>query len=97
MFRESRQVDKPNMFVDLAWNRMQLLFSYKLSKIEGRVVLFKAKTVLSEYKKIAKKDNGWGSYAKQGLEVYLVPGDHETILKEPNVSFLAEQLDNILK
>lgn len=35
---------------------------------------------------------GWGGLALEGVEVHDVPGDHEDMMKEPNVSALAERL-----
>ena len=35
---------------------------------------------------------GWGPYAAGGLEVVDVPGDHMSMLEEPNVGVLAEQI-----
>jgi thioesterase domain-containing protein len=39
---------------------------------------------------------GWGGLALDGVEVHDVPGDHEDMMKEPNVSVLAERLASCL-
>jgi acyl transferase domain-containing protein len=38
----------------------------------------------------------WTNYTKGKLETYIIPGDHETILEEPNVLTLTAKLDSIL-
>ncbi|MBV9388050.1 MAG: hypothetical protein JOZ78_16640 [Chroococcidiopsidaceae cyanobacterium CP_BM_ER_R8_30] len=35
---------------------------------------------------------GWGSLVAGGLEIQLVPGYHNTLMKEPYVPILAERL-----
>jgi thioesterase domain-containing protein len=39
---------------------------------------------------------GWIKYAKKGVKVYDVPGDHATILKQPHVKQLAHALQKAL-
>jgi amino acid adenylation domain-containing protein len=40
--------------------------------------------------------DGWGSLAKDGVEVYEVPGRHAEIYREPNVGMLAQRLSDVL-
>jgi thioesterase domain-containing protein len=35
---------------------------------------------------------GWGQWAGGGVEIHSVPGNHYTMVREPNVKLLAEQL-----
>ena len=35
---------------------------------------------------------GWGQFATGGIDLHVVPGDHFSMLREPHVSVLAEQL-----
>ena len=35
---------------------------------------------------------GWGRLASEGVDVHLVPGNHFSMLREPNVQVLGEQL-----
>ncbi|MGA7829949.1 MAG: condensation domain-containing protein [Terracidiphilus sp.] len=37
-------------------------------------------------------DLGWTSYARGGVEVYELPGDHDLIFREPNIQVMADQL-----
>lgn len=83
-------------FTEQSWKRMLMLLNYEISEIKDRIILFKAETLLPKYKDINQRANYWDKYSKQRIDVYTVPGDHETILEEPNVSVLAEKLDTVL-
>ena len=37
------------------------------------------------------EDNGWSPYCRD-IEVYEMPGDHDSMVLEPNVRVMAEQL-----
>ncbi len=41
-------------------------------------------------------DLGWGGLAEGGVEVDEIPGDHYSILREPNVQALADRLRETL-
>jgi amino acid adenylation domain-containing protein len=56
----------------------------------GRVTLFQAGDKYIEGYAIAPQ-LGWSELAKGGVEIYNVPGNHWTILKEPHVQVLAEK------
>ncbi|MCY7353287.1 MAG: amino acid adenylation domain-containing protein [Cytophagaceae bacterium] len=69
---------------------------YKLTPYEGTVCLFRAKE-----RKYFVPDPvylGWKRYAKKGVEIYDVPGDHKTMLLQPNdqefALILQRALDN---
>ena len=40
---------------------------------------------------------GWETFASGGVRVREVPGDHLSMLAEPNVRVLAQVIDNILE
>ena len=40
---------------------------------------------------------GWGEFARGGVAVRIVPGAHESILDEPYVRVLANELDQCLR
>jgi thioesterase domain-containing protein/acyl carrier protein len=42
-------------------------------------------------------DLGWGALARDGVRVMTVPGDHDSILKEPHVRVLGAMLDGLLR
>jgi thioesterase domain-containing protein len=60
----------------------------------GRITLFRSSATASN----PAKDwhMYWSQYATGGLECYVIPGTHVSILREPDVRALAEQLRNCL-
>jgi polyketide synthase PksJ len=80
---------------ELTWQRMRLLLNYQIKPIQETVYLFKAQTLLPEYVDIDNPCNYWKDHVKDNINIYKVPGDHETILDEPNIKILAELLDQI--
>jgi len=67
------------------------LDQYKLEPVATRIDLFKA-TKVSFY--IREPDHyGWDPYLQNGLNVHLVPGDHNHIFKQPNDQVFAEVLE----
>jgi acyl-CoA synthetase (AMP-forming)/AMP-acid ligase II/thioesterase domain-containing protein len=42
-------------------------------------------------------DLGWGRYVQGGLEVIRVPGNHDSILKEPHVGVLARMIKKLIR
>ena len=44
----------------------------------------------------APDDLGWGFLAENGVELHNVPGDHNTMLHEPNVRILAGKIRECL-
>jgi amino acid adenylation domain-containing protein len=60
----------------------------------GRVILFR-----SSHKPLGQVNDpraGWTTYAPDELEIYDIQGNHENILLEPQVRFVAEQLRTCL-
>lgn len=78
-------------YFDMMCHRLEMLLKYQLPKINTPLVLFKAKTVLPKFKALSSPDNGWSKYSP-AVKLYEIPGDHETILAEPNVGSLAKIL-----
>ena len=58
---------------------------YQLANVPANIALFRA----SE-RSPADPTLGWGRLGLEKLEVYETPGDHLTMMREPNVSVLAE-------
>lgn len=56
----------------------------------GRVTLFRALQPLVG--STCESDMGWRRLAGGGLEIHEVPGDHISVIAEPHVRILAEQL-----
>jgi thioesterase domain-containing protein/acyl carrier protein len=95
-------IKKPKL--DEVYTRIQLINqkhqaafkAYHLLPFDNFVYLFKAKKrvyFVDDFKFL-----GWRKYAKKGVKVFDVPGDHETMLHQPNVTefgrILQDALDN---
>ncbi|TKB99644.1 non-ribosomal peptide synthetase [Pedobacter cryotolerans] len=80
--------EKLSKSYDIAYN------NYKLKPLPIHVDLFRVKKRL--YFLDDLKYLGWNSYAKKGVSVHEVPGDHKTFLFEPNVKMFAEILQRTL-
>jgi len=63
-----------------------------------RMILFKASEVIEEYKnedwynRSTDPTWGWSQYAEDLVDILMVPGDHFTMMNQPNVQVLAEKL-----
>jgi thioesterase domain-containing protein len=72
----------------------QALFQYNLSPFNDKVVLFKA---LDRIYFVDDFDFlGWRKYALTGVEVHNIPGNHDTMFKEPNCQILAQEMDKAM-
>ncbi|SMC94665.1 non-ribosomal peptide synthetase [Pedobacter nyackensis] len=68
--------------------------SYSMQPFNNYVYLFKAKKriyFVDDFKYL-----GWQKYAKKGVKVFDVPGDHATMLQQPNVSEFGKSLQDAL-
>jgi amino acid adenylation domain-containing protein len=73
---------------------LQAESSYRPRPYAGRVILFR-----SNHKPLGQLSDpraGWSECATRGLEVYEIAGNHENILLEPQVRFVAENLKTCL-
>jgi amino acid adenylation domain-containing protein len=70
------------------------LEQYKLTPYGGKVAVFKAKT--RAYYVPDSKYLGWKTFAKQGIDIYEIPGDHQTMLTGTNSVILAKKLQEAL-
>jgi len=86
----------PTLWVDLHVQRNEILFKYQYRKIEIDIVLFKAKELLPVLRDFNDPYNFWNKYASREPKVYLIPGDHDTMLDKDNVVDLAKELDKYL-
>ncbi len=66
---------------------------YTPQRYPGQVTFFCANEEIS----LDENLTGWQILAAGGLEVVTVPGDHQTMIKEPHVQQLAAQLDECLQ
>jgi thioesterase domain-containing protein/acyl carrier protein len=73
----------------------QALRDYAPRPYPGRVTLFRART--RPLFRLYGRDLGWAALAGGGLDVISVPGNHESILKEPHVRTIAVALKDHLR
>lgn len=100
-FSSGEQTDiKPYDFqsknIELAFYRA--LSKYKTDHLPIKAILFRPKLEASyslsggrlanEVREIIQEDNGWTPYVKE-LKIYEVPGNHDSMVLEPNVRVLA--------
>jgi thioesterase domain-containing protein len=71
------------------------LDSYRPGRYTGKIVLLRART--SALLADTTLDRGWGRFADGGVEVRTIRGDHATILREPHVRELAQELTACLE
>lgn len=68
--------------------------NYKLTDFDAKVILFKAQ--ISVHYPNDTVTYGWKRFAKKGVEVVDVPGDHLSMLEHPHVNTLAKALQQQL-
>jgi thioesterase domain-containing protein len=72
---------------------LQALLAYRPTRLRGRVTLFRANENHALYRPDAAADPtlGWDAFAET-TEVHVVPGDHFSMLSEPEVRTLANEI-----
>jgi amino acid adenylation domain-containing protein len=86
----------PIRLQDIDWVRHRALamgIGYKNRLYPGRVTLFRA---MERRRSIAADNLGWGSIAEGGVEIIEVPGNHITMIREPNLQVLVSRLAECL-
>ncbi|HSK77828.1 MAG TPA: amino acid adenylation domain-containing protein [Thermoanaerobaculia bacterium] len=71
---------------------VQAMLKYRPKPFGGRVTLFQAASRAAGASRSSKL--GWGRWARGGMDIVKVPGDHHSIVRVPDVETLAEQLDS---
>ncbi len=95
MQRLQAQLPTQDISIDLSWQRMQLLLKEQVKPLPARATLFKAMDS-NEFSSIDNGYNHWLPLAKHGIDRYLIPGDHDTILAEAQVQQIAQILQKKL-
>jgi len=73
---------------------MGLLRRYQPRPYDGRVVLFRIRALpLLSW---SREDLGWGCLTRTAPEIRYIPGDHATMLREPDVIGLAAEIKSAL-
>jgi amino acid adenylation domain-containing protein len=75
---------------------IQAINRYEPQVYPGKVTLFKAK-IGSPRRYALDPLGGWGEFASKGVDVIDVPGDHMTLIQEPYLPVLAEELKACLE
>jgi len=60
----------------------------------GKVTLFRASI---PFPIVEREDYGWGKYARGGVKVYIVKGEHGNLLKEPYALELAKKINECIE
>lgn len=82
--------------LEMQYSREMLLWEYNIVPINSKLTLFKATDIWPVFKNLNTRDNGWGKFIHQPLEVHMVPGNHESMFFDPNVDYLSELLQKCL-
>jgi amino acid adenylation domain-containing protein len=92
-FYRDNPANLPNVLRDIKEINFQALREHVLRPYPGRVALFRA----SDRSALDLEDDllGWDKFAT-GVDLYSVPGDHVSMVNEPHVRVLAEQLKHCL-
>ena len=84
--------------------RSKVRDAHKLAKTEYAILPYRGKINLFRALKQPRTNNlildpllGWGKIPEAGLDIYDVPGNHKSILLEPNVSVLASKVKSCLE
>ena len=91
-FRASRLTEANRAVVDKANQRA--MRSYHPRTYPGRVSLFLVSK--PRVRSLPDPRMAWAELASDGAEVYVIPGDHHDLLREPSVQILAQKLDACL-
>ena len=71
---------------------MQLLLAYKPTNLNCKITLFKAQELLPEYIPIDDRYNYWQQYSEYPVDLFCVPGNHDTLFLVSHVNQLADTL-----
>ncbi|KTC64787.1 peptide synthetase, non-ribosomal (plasmid) [Legionella adelaidensis] len=88
--------DKKEYLANLEEYRKELLQKYRFPKLKLDPFLFKASELWNDFIPIDHPVNGWSTYIDGKINKLLIPGNHETMLFQPNVKSLAMEITNIL-
>jgi polyketide synthase PksJ len=82
---------------ELSWKRQELLLNHSITHTSQRIILFKAKELLSEYQAINDPTNGWSQYTNNEVVCYELPGNHHSIMEARSIRLISEILKTYLQ
>jgi thioesterase domain-containing protein len=77
-------------FIALLRSDLRATQNYRLRRYPGRITFFKAREALTDPS--VDPTMGWSDWARDGVEVHVVAGNHATMMYEPHVATLAKEL-----
>jgi amino acid adenylation domain-containing protein len=87
---EELDVAQARRFVMLLRNDLRATQNYELHSYPGCITFFKANETLEGTS--ADPTMGWSDWARGGVDVHIVPGNHANLMYEPHVEVLAQKL-----
>ncbi len=86
-----------DILLNARWQLMQLLINYKPRKFDTKILLLKAMIEDKlNFSKDGSLDNGWQQFTDVPVEVFKVPGNHETMHIGIGLKEIIRILNNIL-
>jgi amino acid adenylation domain-containing protein len=97
-YRNRLGLPLPDELQDFLFSQQHQLASrnYQPKMYSGKITLFRAMQYEKGISETIDPYLGWGQFTTGGVEVYHVPGDHLSMVEEPNVQYLAASLKTIL-
>jgi thioesterase domain-containing protein/acyl carrier protein len=86
----------PADYLRLFRDNLRMLRSYIPQSYAGTVTLFRSRCQPLAPAAWHERDMGWGRLPRGGVEVIDIPGNHSSLLEEPNVCTLARRLREAL-
>jgi thioesterase domain-containing protein len=83
----------PTSNIDIPSLTEQIARSYTPREFSGRLILFRAEKAMDGGAEFDDHPSlGWDRYSKNGVDIQLVPGGHESVMHMPDVVNLANKL-----
>lgn len=92
----AKGIDSADKLLNLQWKRAQQIANYTVPLLDQKLTLFKAETTMPIFQAIDAQFNHWENHSTHPIELYLTPGNHETMFEEPNVQILVQHLNECL-
>ncbi|MDF1756883.1 MAG: amino acid adenylation domain-containing protein [Legionellaceae bacterium] len=92
-----KSIENQGLWERLLQHRLNMMSKYKHKKINAKISLFKATTILPEYENIDAADNHWSTFSSLPINIFNIPGDHNTMLENPNSNQLAKDIQRCLE